>query len=310
MALTLQISDSTQTPYSSGASGLVPLRGTASSYAGSPVGEVAGMAGNLVMDNTTGNLWLCTTEGSSGTAVWERMAAYNPVVIAPTASETLPVGTRVIVMPPALTADITLTTPNAGNEGDELLVFGSDSAYTVEVSTGVTTGSPYIEMPDGSQVYSYAIPASSPGAGIRIVWDGTNYRGFTFGQTIVAPATSANQAPQLAQVTNTAPVGALAAAGDVTTVSVTSPTFTAPSNGVLVIIASCTDSAGGASPDVFSTSLAGLVTVYNRPYAYGGGALGYLPMTEGQSTTATFSISDTTAGNEAVWITMIFLPLG
>ena len=144
MALTLQISDSTQTPYSSGASGLVPLRGTASSYAGSPVGEVAGMAGNLVMDNTTGNLWLCTTEGSSGTAVWERMAAYNPVVIAPTASETLPVGTRVIVMPPALTADITLTTPNAGNEGDELLVFGSDSAYTVEVSTGVTTGSPYI----------------------------------------------------------------------------------------------------------------------------------------------------------------------
>ena len=201
MALTLDLSISTQTAYSSGSSGLVPLRGTASSYAGSPVGEVAGMAGNLVMDNTTGNLWLCTTEGSSGTAVWERMAAYNPVVIAPTASETLPVGTRVIVMPPALTADITLTTPNAGNEGDELLVFGSDSAYTVEVSTGVTTGSPYIELPDGSQVYSYVIPASSPGAGIRIVWDGTNYRGFTFGQTIVAPATKSNQAPQLGQWT-------------------------------------------------------------------------------------------------------------
>ena len=199
MALTLQISDSTQTPYSSGASGLVPLRGTASSYAGSPVGEVAGMAGNLVMDNTTGNLWLCTTEGSSGTAVWERMAAYNPVVIAPTASETLPVGTRVIVMPPALTADITLTTPNAGNEGDELLVFGSAAAYTTTVSTGVTSGSPYIEMPDGSQVYSYVIPASSPGAGIRIVWDGTNYRAKTFGPTIVANASAANQSVALGQ---------------------------------------------------------------------------------------------------------------
>ena len=209
MALTLQISDSTQTPYSSGASGLVPLRGTASSYAGSPVGEVAGMAGNLVMDNTTGNLWLCTTEGSSGTAVWERMAAYNPVVIAPAASETLPVGTRVIVMPPALTADITLTTPNAGNEGDELLVFGSAAAYTTTVSTGVTSGSPYIEMPDGSQVYSYVIPASSPGAGIRIVWDGTNYRATTFGQTIVALATASNQAPQLGQWT----FGGNAAAG-------------------------------------------------------------------------------------------------
>ena len=229
----------------------------------------------------------------------------------PTASETLPTTLgKLSVMPGTLTADITLTLPGSGDAGSETTIYGSAEAYTTTVSTGVTSGSPYIEMPDGSQVYSYVIPASSPGAGIRLVWDGTNYRATTFGKTIVAPATASNQAPQLAQVTNTAPVGALAAAGDVTTVSVTSPTFTAPSNGVLVIIASCADSAGNASHDVFSTSLAGLVTVYNRPYAYGGGALGYLPMTEGQSTTATFSISDTTAGNEAVWITMIFLPLG
>ena len=208
MALTLQISDSTQTPYSSGASGLVPLRGTASSYAGSPVGEVAGMAGNLVMDNTTGNLWLCTTEGSSGTAVWERMAAYNPVVIAPTASETLPVGTRVIVMPPALTADITLTT-GSPPVGGEAIIYGSAAAYTTTVASPVTSGSPYIEMPDGSQVYSYVIPASSPGAGIRIVWDGTNYRATTFGTTIVAPATASNEAVQLGQWT----YGGTAAAG-------------------------------------------------------------------------------------------------
>ena len=33
------------------------------------------------------------------------------------------------------------------------------------------------------------------------MWDGTNYRGLTFGQTIVAPATAANQAPQLGQWT-------------------------------------------------------------------------------------------------------------
>ena len=307
MALTLQISDSTQTPYSSGASGLVPLRGTASSYAGSPVGEVAGMAGNLVMDNTTGNLWLCTTEGSSGTAVWERMAAYNPVVIAPTASETLPVGTRVIVMPPALTADITLTTPNAGNEGDELLVFGSDSAYTVEVSTGVTTGSPYIEMPDGSQVYSYVIPASSPGAGIRIVWDGTNYRATTFGPTIVAPATADNEAVNLGQVANVAPVGASASA-DNTTVTATTPTFVAPCNGNLLIWVFAGSNQTGAISSTTTaslgtlTSIAGNLDMPNTLTQY------LLPMTAGQSTTISSTTTISVTNYISAAITTAFQP--
>jgi hypothetical protein len=54
-------------------------------------------------------------------------------------------------------------------------------------------------MPDGSQVYSYVIPASSPGAGIRLDFDGTNYRATTFGATIVAPAVAANEAVNLGQ---------------------------------------------------------------------------------------------------------------
>ena len=54
-------------------------------------------------------------------------------------------------------------------------------------------------MPDGSQVYSYVIPASSPGAGIRLDFDGTNYRAKTFGPTIVASATADNQAVNLGQ---------------------------------------------------------------------------------------------------------------
>ena len=118
----------------------------------------------------------------------------------PVASETLPTTLgKLSVMPGTLTADITLTLPGSGDAGSETTIYGSAAAYTTTVSTGVTTGSPYIEMPDGSQVYSYVIPASSPGAGIRLDFDGTNYRGFTFGQTIVAPATASNQAVNLGQ---------------------------------------------------------------------------------------------------------------
>ena len=102
----------------------------------------------------------------------------------PVASETLPTTLgKLSVMPGTLTADITLTLPGSGDAGSETTIYGSAAAYTTTVSTGVTTGSPYIQLQDGSQVYSYVIPASSPSAGIRLVWDGTNYRGFAFGQT-------------------------------------------------------------------------------------------------------------------------------
>ena len=110
----------------------------------------------------------------------------SPGTHSPVASETLPTTLgKLSVMPGTLTADITLTLPGSGDAGSETTIYGSAAAYTTTVSTGVTSGSPYIEMPDGSQVYSYVIPASSPGAGIRIVWDGTNYRATMFGQ--VAP---------------------------------------------------------------------------------------------------------------------------
>ena len=112
--------------------------------------------------------------------------SYLPYVIAPTASQTLPNNQKVICQTGALTADITLTT-GSPPVGGEAIIYGSASAYTTTVSTGVTSGSPYIEMPDGSQVYSYVIPASSPGAGIKIVWDGTNYRATSFGANTLTP---------------------------------------------------------------------------------------------------------------------------
>ena len=158
--------------------------------------------GTVAQDWKIGDL----VKGSPTTAT----TSPSPGTHYPIASETLPTTLgKLSVLPGALTADITLTLPGSGDAGSETTIYGSAAAYTTTVASPVTSGSPYIEMPDGSQVYSYVIPASSPGAGIRIVWDGTNYRGFTFGQTIVAPATAANQAPQLGQWT----YGGTAAAG-------------------------------------------------------------------------------------------------
>ena len=120
----------------------------------------------------------------------------------PVASETLPVVNELITTPGTLTADIDLTLNDVAPAGSGGIVFGSESAFSVTVQSPVTTGSPYIELPDGSQVYSWTIPASEPGQGIRYKWDGVNWRARTFGQEVVAPATQNNAAVNLGQLTN------------------------------------------------------------------------------------------------------------
>jgi hypothetical protein len=161
---------------------------------GTTITVLRGQEGTVAQSWSIGDLVKsCRTSGTTGSVVG---------TLVPAGSFTLPAGNSpTLILTDSITADSTFTLPAAPLAGTGFTVFGSAAAYTTTVSTGVTSGSPYIEMPDGSQVYSYVIPASSPGAGIRIVWDGTNYRGFAFGQTIVAPATAANQAPQLGQWT-------------------------------------------------------------------------------------------------------------
>ena len=280
------------------ASNTVGTLPTLRQYAGNPNGNVAGNQYDIVYDTTDSMFWNCVTSGTASTAVW------HGVITSTTASYGVDTGsanTYAVALSPALSAynDGTPVTFKAANANTGASTLNVNNLGNVDITRGggALGGGEIVAGQDYTVIYNenagqFFLQAQSAGA------------------VIVGDATAPYHAVQLAQVTNTAPVGAIAAALDVTTVSVTSPTFTAPSNGVLVIIASCADSTGSASPDVFSTSLAGLVTVYNAPYAYGGGALGYLPMTEGQSTTATFSLSTATAGNEAVWITMIFLPLG
>ena len=121
-------------------------------------------------------------------------------ILQPTGSETItPTALTTVVQTGALTASATLTIEDGTVLGQEVIIYGSGSAYTTTVSMPVTAGSPSINYPYGAAGYSYTIPASSPTQGIRLWWDGTNYRATTFGATIVAPATASNEAVQLGQ---------------------------------------------------------------------------------------------------------------
>ena len=225
----------------------------------------------------------------------------------PVASETLPTTLgKLSVMPGTLTADVTLTLPGSGDAGSETTIYGSAAAYTTTVSTGVTTGSPYIEMPDGSQVYSYVIPASSPGAGIRIVWDGTNYRATTFGQTIVAPGTANNEAVQLGQFN----ISTNSANSSSTTSLPTSVSFTAPSKGVIICLINGYNSEASNSGTITGsgyTEIAGLIN-NNASTIVTGQIIGSVVAGAAVTVTGTITTSSTTAGSSNVILTVIFIP--
>ena len=175
----------------------------------------------------------------------------SPVVgtHSPVASETLPAVNRLVVTPGTLTADIDLTLNDQAVAGSSVTAFGSAAAYEVTVQSPVTTGSPYIELPDGSQVYSWVIPASSPSQGIHFDWDGTNWRARTFGQEVVAPATQNNAAPQLSQLF----------IGNRKAVFTANGTFTVPSAVTTLWISGCAGGGGGGGGggNVGSTGNAG-----------------------------------------------------
>ena len=172
---------------------------------GTTITVLRGQEGTVAQSWSIGDLVKsCRTSGTTGSVVG---------TLVPAGSFTLPAGNSpTLILTDSITADSTFTLPAAPLAGTGFTVFGSTAAYTTTVASPVTSGSPYIEMPDGSQVYSYVIPASSPGAGIRLDFDGTNYRATTFGQV----------APQGIHYT-----GGTAAS---TTYGQTI-TFTAPSNG-------------------------------------------------------------------------------
>ena len=363
MPIILKVDPNTGTIYTDNGTTTTPTTGTCLVMSGSPIGAIPGVQGNLALDSTSGQVYLCTVTGSTAaTATWiaafsqnnqpnnfadtQTMAAldvtgnatvggtlgvtgaatlsdtldvtgnatvggnlsYLPYVIAPTASQTLPNNQKVICQTGTLTADITLTT-GSPPVGGEAIIYGSAAAYTTTVSTGVTSGSPYIEMPDGSQVYSYVIPASSPGAGIRIVWDGTNYRATTFGKTIVAPATANNEAVQLGQVSNSHAVGEMSSASSATTITATTASFTAPCRGDMVILGhGMTDETPNGGTGI-SASLGSVTNLAGLNWdATDVIETAYITMQAGDASTFSFNFTTGTAGALNAFVTAWFVP--
>ncbi len=127
------------------------------------------------------------------------ISTYGVTVLTPSGSTTVtPSSLQTFVFPSAAS---TQTIAAGSTNGQRVRVYGVAGA-AVTVASSVSSGSPFIALPDSSTVYSWAIASASQGdTGIDLTWDGTNWRAVTFGQTVVAPAVASNQAVQLGQIT-------------------------------------------------------------------------------------------------------------
>ena len=223
-----------------------------------------GMEGTSAQTWNSGDIVLCGPTGESVAPVrsWH----------APVASETLPVGNDLLVMPGTLGAAITLTLPSTGMVvGNKYRIYGSASAYAVTVALSNSTGSPFIHLPDGTEVYSYVLPASSSQNGIELEWDGTNWKGFNFGVMNIPNATANNNPVALGQMMGPASVGGHLGSLAASTTYTETISFTAPSAGYVWAQARTAFSAQSASDITVEISING--TVLNTDIAQ-------LPMTE------------------------------
>jgi hypothetical protein len=196
--------------------------------------------------------------------------------------------------------------------GLEYSFFQNSSTGTISIAAA--SGGHFIG-PDGATIASPYTVFSDVGEFIQIVADGSNWRIFTVAQPVVAPATNANQAVQLGQVQNCAPVSASSDSLSASSMSATTGTLTAPSNGIAfaVMLFGFSNESLSLSGTGLSASLSGLQTlspISKNHSAYLWPVFGYLPMTAGQSTTFTGSVS--LSGNSVCNVTVVafFLPLG
>ena len=229
-----------------------------------------------------------------------------------TTTQTLPVGNDIIVYTGTLTADVTFTLPSTGMPvAGRIKVYGSASAFTVTVSLANSTGSPFLHLPDGSEVYSYVLPASASQNFIDLFWDGTNWKAFNGGIMSIPNATSNNQPVALGQLTNTNGVGEGNSVNSATSVSSTSASFTAPSKGILLITIVGTAGSNNQSLSLsYSASLGAISGIsatvssnYTQNIFYG-----YLPMKQGDSTTIDASLSVVSATALSVISMSFFQP--
>ena len=130
------------------------------------------------------------------------------------------------------------------------------------------------------------------------------------GGTLTIPnATASNQPPNLGQVTNSPPIFIIGTVVG-TSLSITSSSFTAPSDGVAVIFALIHSSAGDITAISLTASLSGLVDSTTYDDSYFDEYSGYLPMTSGQSSTFKLTVSASATTDLSIQGLVFFLPLG
>ena len=233
----------------------------------------------------------------------------------PAASESITLGNvlHTVVQPSgAITADIAITLEPGSVAGQDITGYGSASASgSVTYQSNVTTGSPEFVYPDNSANYSWTIPAAGTSVqGIKLIWDGTNWRARTFGQTVVAAATQNNAAVQLGQVLSVAPQNASNATGTPAANSTysASVSFTAPAAGYVLVISNVNTNSTVIQTlysylngtELSSDTYSGPITLMNG-----------VAVTAGESITAEASyVTGATAPNEGITVRVaaFFLP--
>ena len=140
-------------------------------------------------------------------------------------------------------------------------------------------------------------------------WDGTNYRAQTFGQTIVAPATAANEAVNLSQVANAwAPMSVWSAPSGTTAAITTATTPAAPCDGYFMV-SGFVWAEGGITATAITASASGYVAVQNATNGgYGSMSTGYLPVAKGGTSTFTYTVNQTNADSFGLGILVTFQP--
>ena len=129
------------------------------------------------------------------------------------------------------------------------------------------------------------------------------------GGTLTIPnATASNQAVAQGQLLQTNPLNwPLASVGNATSLSTTSPTYTAPCDGFFFVWVDGVTSANGSACAITS-SLAGFVRNQGTGVYLQFAASGYLPVTAGQSSTFTVTATTSTAEDMTIVGRVLFFP--
>jgi hypothetical protein len=194
--------------------------------------------------------------------------------------------------------------------GGEVTGTGSGSGLVILSDTGNASGVSFKLIGNGSTTPSKTIQVA---AGLlKILNDAqsasiaqlTDAGVFTLG----ANGASGLDAVAYQQVKNAVPVGAYATTSG-TTIAATTGTFTAPSAGVLICQGAYSSSTDSSTSFTLSTSLGGFVGLTEVFYATFGTDFGYLPMTTGQTTTATITLTSSVSQTANVSVSCFFLPM-